>query len=128
MNYKVKLFALALSFPLVFSCNYQSSSSNSDLERSSGAEDAVLIDGPQSEVQSPYKEAEQALKERGYDVTQGPNEVDATTNALRQFQKEKGLPITGALDPETRRALGIDNDRQPTSVDEVESNRSTEKE
>ena len=53
-------------------------------------------------------QVQQALKRRGFDV--GP--VDGiwgptTAEAIRMFQKENGLRVSGRLDPETVAELGL---------------------
>jgi peptidoglycan hydrolase-like protein with peptidoglycan-binding domain len=52
---------------------------------------------------------QQRLKEFGYD----PGPINGmvgghTTEALRRFQTERGLPVTGELDRETARRLRIE--------------------
>jgi len=52
------------------------------------------------------KNAQQALKEKGYD----PGPIDGvhgprTSAAVREFQKAEGLPVTGQVDGETRERL-----------------------
>jgi len=53
-------------------------------------------------------QAQKALKERGYN----PGALDGlggkkTEEALRKFQQEKGLPVSGKLDEKTKEGLGI---------------------
>jgi len=52
------------------------------------------------------RNAQQALKEKGYD----PGPIDGvhgprTSAAIREFQKAEGLPVTGQMDGETRERL-----------------------
>ena len=53
-------------------------------------------------------QAQKVLKERGYN----PGALDGlggkkTEAALRKFQQEKGLPVSGKLDEKTKEGLGI---------------------
>jgi hypothetical protein len=62
----------------------------------------------QSRVDPVLMQAQGRLKELGHD----PGAIDGrpgkkTTTALKMFQKEYGLPITGKLDAETTAALGL---------------------
>jgi peptidoglycan hydrolase-like protein with peptidoglycan-binding domain len=59
-------------------------------------------------------EAQRALKDIGFD----PGSVDGvlgqqTRQAVRDFQRIKGLRVTGDLDHETREALGIRAEARP---------------
>ena len=54
------------------------------------------------------RETQIVLLKKGYD----PGPIDGmlgkkTIQAIRNFQKDSSLPITGKLDPKTREALGI---------------------
>jgi putative peptidoglycan binding protein len=64
------------------------------------------------------KAAQQALKNRGFD----PGDADGrfgpkTTAALREFQKQEGLTVSGRLDRETLAKLGVEaaNDSSSTT-------------
>ncbi len=52
------------------------------------------------------KEAQQKLNALGYDVGVADGVAGAkTTNALRRFQSERGIQVTGRLDPTTKAEL-----------------------
>ena len=54
------------------------------------------------------REAQEALKSRGFDPGAVSGRMDAKTqDALRDFQKQNDLPATGVLDPKTAEKLGI---------------------
>ncbi|MDC4225195.1 MAG: peptidoglycan-binding domain-containing protein [Candidatus Manganitrophus sp.] len=56
-------------------------------------------------------EVQEKLNDQGYDVGAPSGKLDSCTQqALRDFQKEKGLPQTGQPDEKTRTALGIQED------------------
>lgn len=56
-------------------------------------------------------EVQEKLNDQGYDVGAPSGKLDpGTQQALRDFQKEKGLPQTGQPDEQTRTALGIQED------------------
>jgi hypothetical protein len=77
---------------------------------------------PQQMTVSPQEiqRAQETLKARGYDpgATSG-NLHTGTQDALRKFQKDNKLPITGVLDERTAAKLGID-----TREDSTPKNRS----
>lgn len=55
------------------------------------------------------KEAQSALKDRGYDVGKADGTFGKKTRtALKKFQKAQGLESTGQLDQQTLSALGVD--------------------
>jgi hypothetical protein len=57
----------------------------------------------------PLPAVQDRLNVLGYDV--GPSDGllgKRTQAALREFQEEVGLPVTGQLDTTTRRALGLE--------------------
>jgi peptidoglycan hydrolase-like protein with peptidoglycan-binding domain len=61
------------------------------------------------------KSAQQALKDQGfyYGEITGAKNAD-TTAAIRRYQIRNGLPVTGELDGETLRALGVGDSSQPS--------------
>ena len=66
---------------------------------------------PQQMVVSPQEvqRAQQALKARGYDPGATSGNLHAgTQDALRKFQKDNNLPVTGVLDSNTAAKLGVD--------------------
>lgn len=72
---------------------------------SAGRQPGAVVDGSQEHV----KAAQEALKEKGLD----PGPIDGimgpkTASALREYQKQNGLRVTGRADAETLAKLGID--------------------
>jgi peptidoglycan hydrolase-like protein with peptidoglycan-binding domain len=64
--------------------------------------------GPTAFDLEDVREAQMALKNRGYDPGETNGMVSSQTQAaVRQFQMANGLPITGRLDQRTQAALGI---------------------
>ena len=64
--------------------------------------------GVAAEYDPDVYEAQKRLQEHGYD----PGPIDGlmgkkTTAAIKTFQKDQGLPITGILDKETKEKLGL---------------------
>ncbi len=62
--------------------------------------------------------AQQRLKEQGFyhGEVDGKENFD-TVAAIRRYQIRNGLKVSGELNSETQRALGIGSDRVPTSVE-----------
>jgi peptidoglycan hydrolase-like protein with peptidoglycan-binding domain len=60
---------------------------------------------------------EEALKSKGYNPGQIDGVADDTNrSAIRSFQKDNGIPITGAVDQRTAEKLGVSiGSRSPTS-------------
>jgi peptidoglycan hydrolase-like protein with peptidoglycan-binding domain len=55
------------------------------------------------------RSAQQALKQKGYDVGTIDGQLGPTTeSALRNFQQQQGLPQSGNLDQPTLSALGVE--------------------
>jgi peptidoglycan hydrolase-like protein with peptidoglycan-binding domain len=59
---------------------------------------------------------QQRLQEKGYD----PGNVDGTANdttrvAIRKFQKDQGIPVTGTIDERTANQLGFQYSKNPTN-------------
>ena len=64
--------------------------------------------GPTAFDLEDVREAQMALKNRGYDPGEMNGMVSSQTqDAIRRFQMANGLPITGRLDQQTQAALGI---------------------
>jgi len=64
--------------------------------------------GPTAFDMEDVRQAQMALKNRGYD----PGEINGmvssqTQDAIRQFQTSNGIPVTGKLDQQTQVSLGI---------------------
>ena len=54
----------------------------------------------------PIRAAQEALRERGYDIGEPDGALGPKTHAaVRTFQKDEGLEVTGRLDAETMRRL-----------------------
>jgi photosystem II stability/assembly factor-like uncharacterized protein len=63
------------------------------------------------------KEAQTALKAAGYEIDKADGVAGPrTVAALRQFQTDKQLPVTGTLDDTTLTALGLGGGRQTLGV------------
>jgi hypothetical protein len=67
-----------------------------------------FVVGGAAEYDPGVYEAQKQLQERGYD----PGPIDGvmgskTTAAIKQFQKDQKLPVTGTLDEETQERLGL---------------------
>jgi peptidoglycan hydrolase-like protein with peptidoglycan-binding domain len=70
-----------------------------------GASDALAREHKNAD-RDPVKGAQRALKERGYDIGEPDGKLGAKTHAaVRAFQKDEGLKVTGRLDPETMKRL-----------------------
>src|ERR1044072_8997646 len=71
-------------------------------------------DNPGQSVFTSYESirfAQTTLRDRGYYTGQINGQMTpATRNAIREFQREANLPVTGDLDRRTARELGITND------------------
>jgi hypothetical protein len=69
---------------------------------------AATSNGSVTAASPTVRDAQRALNDRGFDVAvdglYGPN----TEQALRDFQRQRGLPQTGQLDQQTMAALGVD--------------------
>jgi peptidoglycan hydrolase-like protein with peptidoglycan-binding domain len=62
------------------------------------------------------RSAQQALKQKGYDVGTIDGQLGPTTDsALRNFQQAQGLPQSGTLDQQTLSALGVDQNQSSMS-------------
>jgi len=64
--------------------------------------------GPTASDREDVRQAQMALKNRGYDPGEMNGMVSSQTQvAIRQFQTANSLPVTGKLDLQTQAALGI---------------------
>lgn len=62
--------------------------------------------------------AEKILKIKGFDIDSPDNILDArTSNALKKYQAEKGISVTGVLDNATRKCLNIDLNELRIKID-----------
>jgi peptidoglycan hydrolase-like protein with peptidoglycan-binding domain len=63
------------------------------------------------------KQAQEALKAKGFDPGSTSGAMDAKTQqALRDFQKANKLPVTGVLDAKTAQQLGIAMESEQRSL------------
>ena len=54
------------------------------------------------------RHAQESLRQKGFDVGRPDGKAGAkTSSAVQAFQRSKGLPVTGELDGETLRLLGV---------------------
>ena len=71
--------------------------------------------GTQELSKSDMQAVQQALKEKGYDVSLDGTANDATRAAIRKFQQDEGLPVTGMIDEPTAKRLGFETRSQRPS-------------
>jgi peptidoglycan hydrolase-like protein with peptidoglycan-binding domain len=63
---------------------------------------------------------EQALQQKGYDVGKVDGRADnASRAAIRAFQEDEGIPITGMIDENTAGRLGFQKSSQTRQVTSV---------
>jgi peptidoglycan hydrolase-like protein with peptidoglycan-binding domain len=101
----------------------QGSASTQSSARESGSTGQAAASG-QSSAQT--TQIQQALKAKGYD----PGKIDGmmssqTQEALRKFQKENGLQVTGKVDAQTAKALGVSSSASGSSPASRESGSSS---
>ena len=66
----------------------------------------TLAGDAKNAARDPVKAAQKALKERGYEVDEPEGTLGPKTHAaVRKFQKDEKLPVTGRLDAETMTRL-----------------------
>ena len=79
-----------------------------------GAQALAVADQPPVDASATYREqmklTQETLKRYGYE----PGDINGimrfeTVSALRAFQREQGLKVTGQANPETLAALGIED-------------------
>ena len=57
---------------------------------------------------------QQRLKEKGYDPGNTSGTADDTTrSAIRKFQQDQGIPVTGTIDERTANQLGFEYSKNP---------------
>jgi peptidoglycan hydrolase-like protein with peptidoglycan-binding domain len=61
--------------------------------------------------------AQQKLTSRGYPTEPDGLLGNATKRALREFQQDSGLPVTGELDPRTLNELGVEEPPVELGID-----------
>lgn len=70
----------------------------------SATKESGTAKGAAAQSKTQLSQVQQALKAKGYD----PGTTDAQTQeAIRKFQQANGLPVTGTVDGQTAKALGI---------------------
>jgi peptidoglycan hydrolase-like protein with peptidoglycan-binding domain len=92
-----------------------SGSTSSDQTTTSSQQQGSKAMGSTSTEQSNptlVRSAQQALKQKGYDVGSIDGQLGPSTeSALRQFQEKEGLPRSGNLDQETLSKLGVNENQ-----------------
>ena len=63
--------------------------------------------GTQELSKSDMQAVQQVLKQKGYDVSVDGMADNSTRAAIRKFQEDEGLPVTGVIDERTANKLGF---------------------
>ena len=63
--------------------------------------------GTQELSKNDMQAVQQALKDKGYDVSVNGMADESTRAAIRKFQQDEGLPVTGMIDERTANQLGF---------------------
>lgn len=105
---KVAFSTLLCAGVMLGGCGMWSDRDSGRSGQSSGRASATASQGSRSQLSAQITQVQQALKSKGYD----PGTTDGvmgtqTQEALRKFQKANGLPVTGMVDSQTAKALGI---------------------
>lgn len=109
MKFKTILALLiAGAFLISSACAGTQDQGDSGGGQSTGIQSSSHIERSQQFSEAEIREVQEKLGEQGYDtVTPDGKLGPSTQQAIRDFQKEKGLPQTGQPDEQTRVALGI---------------------
>ena len=74
--------------------------------------------GTQELSDNDLEAVEQALEEKGYDAGKVDGRADNMSRAaIRAFQKDEGIPITGMIDEKTADRLGLQRSSHDASVE-----------
>ena len=75
--------------------------------------------GTQELSDNDMEAVEQALEEKGYDAGKVDGRADNVVSraAIRAFQKDEGIPITGMIDEKTADRLGLQRSSHDASVE-----------
>ena len=100
--------ALLCGSVMLGACGMWSDRDGGRSDRGSGRSSATSTQTSGSQSRTQITQVQQALKAKGYD----PGTTDgvmgtSTQEALRKFQQANGLPVTGTVDGQTAKALGI---------------------
>jgi peptidoglycan hydrolase-like protein with peptidoglycan-binding domain len=105
---KVAFSALLCAGVMFGACGMWSDRDSGRSSQSSGRPSATASQGSGSQSSAQITQVQQALKSKGYDPGTTDGVMGAgTQEALRKFQKANGLPVTGMVDSQTAKALGI---------------------
>lgn len=105
---RVALSALLCGGVMLGACGMWSDRDGGRSRESSGRSSSASTQTSGSQSRTQITQVQQALKAKGYD----PGTTDgvmgtSTQEALRKFQQANGLPVTGMVDGQTAKALGI---------------------
>jgi len=109
MKFKTILALLiAGAFFISSACAGRQDQGDSGGGQSKGIQRGSQIERSQQFSEAEIREVQEKLGEQGYDTGTPDGKLGPSTQqALRDFQKEKGLPQTGQPDEQTKVALGI---------------------
>jgi peptidoglycan hydrolase-like protein with peptidoglycan-binding domain len=100
--------ALLCASVMLGACGMWSDRDSGRSGQSSGRSSATVSPGSGGQSSTQISQVQQAVKAKGYDPGTTDGKMGAQTQeALRRFQKANGLPVTGMVDSQTAKALGV---------------------
>jgi peptidoglycan hydrolase-like protein with peptidoglycan-binding domain len=133
MPYAIKFITLMLAALLFAPASFAADQQTKGDERSLGTKIrdkfeslSGKLSGEDKMERDPVKAAQRALNAKGYDAGEPDGKLGRKTHAaVRAFQKDEGLKVTGRLDPETMERLRAGKqESRPSASPRTEGERS----